>query len=302
MQENTETLPLTAANNAHTSWWERGQWLLARYVAWSATTNWRVTAEWSTVRPVLVRYTAHLSIILLTVIVIFSARVRLPQATASSARPFSTTSTTSETTGQASFVRQARLSPATPAASAALALPDDGTITRLAVPQTTIPERSRADVLTYTVKSGDTVFGIAEKFGLTPHTIYWANSETLEDNPHRLSVDMVLNILPTDGVYHTVASWETAAGLADEYGIEPEALYNEWNNLKEGQPLTPGMHLVIPGGEREFVVWQLPRTVVSSGNAATNQGRAGVCGSGQSSVTFQTLPGASGLVASPMRK
>ncbi len=289
MQENIETLPLKAANNPLTTWWERGQWLLARCVAWSATTNWRVTAEWSAVRPVLVRYTAHLSIILLTVVAIFSARVRLPRA-AASVEPFSSTSTTGDTTGQASFVRQARLIPATPtlqpevqsqAASAALALPDDGTITRLAVPQTTIPERPRAGVITYTVQSGDTVFGISEEFGLTPYTIYWANSETLEDNPHRLSVDMVLNILPTDGVYHSVASGETAAGLADEYGIEPGALYNEWNQLEEGQPLIAGTYLVIPGGEREFVVWQLPRAVASSGNAANNQGRAGVCASGQ---------------------
>jgi murein DD-endopeptidase MepM/ murein hydrolase activator NlpD len=169
------------------------------------------------------------------------------------------------------------LSQATPTANLAPDLPDDGTITRLALPQTTIPERSRNQVMTYTVQSGDTVFGIAEAFKLTPYTIYWANSETLEDNPHRLGVGMVLNILPVDGVYHVVADGETAAGLADEYGVELEALYNEWNELEQDQPLVAGMRLVIPGGEREFVVWQLPRAVASSGGPSSNRGRPGMC-------------------------
>ena len=225
-----------------------------------------MTAEWRAVRPMLVRYTAHVSILLLSVVAVFLARARFPQAAAPVDAP--------PTAPQASSVRQARLSPAT---HAALALPDDGTITRQALPQTTIPERSRIGVLTYTVQSGDTVFGIAETFGLTPYTIYWANSETLEDNPHRLGVDMVLNILPTNGVYHVAAAGETVAGLAGEYSVEPEALYNEWNELEQGQPLVAGMRLVIPGGEREFIAWQLPRTVASTGTSANNRGRSGVC-------------------------
>jgi murein DD-endopeptidase MepM/ murein hydrolase activator NlpD len=165
----------------------------------------------------------------------------------------------------------------TPTSNLAPDPPDDGTVTRLALPYTLIPERPRSTVVTYTVQSGDTVFGIAEKFGLTPFTIYWANSETLEDNPHRLSVAMVLNVLPVDGVYHTVSAGETVGSLAEEYGVEAEALYNEWNDLQEGQALTAGMHLVIPGGAREFIAWQLPKTVASDGGAASNQGRPGMC-------------------------
>jgi murein DD-endopeptidase MepM/ murein hydrolase activator NlpD len=147
----------------------------------------------------------------------------------------------------------------------------------MAVPFTSIPERPRSTVLTYTVESGDTVFGIAEKFGLTPYTIYWANSETLEDNPHRLSVGMVLNILPVDGVYHTVAAGETVAGLAQEYGVKLDTVYNEWNHLEQGQPLAAGAKLVIPGGTRDFIVWQLPKTVATNGGAAINRGRPGMC-------------------------
>jgi murein DD-endopeptidase MepM/ murein hydrolase activator NlpD len=276
MEESTETLPIDASNEPQPSRWERGQWLLARCVAWGATTNWRITVEWSAVRPVLVRYTAHLSILLLAIAAMFITQVRFPQA-AASGEP-SPTHVKLDSTFQGPFIRQARLSQATPTSSdPVFGRPDDGTITRLALPQTNIPERPRNQVMTYTVQAGDTVFGIAEAFKLTPYTIYWANSETLEDNPHRLSVGMVLNILPVDGVYHVVTEGETAAGLADEYGVALGALYNEWNELEQDQPLAAGMRLVVPGGEREFVVWQLPRAVASNGGPASNGGRAGMC-------------------------
>jgi len=274
MTENTETLTLNAADGPRTPWWKRGQWLLARSVAWGATTSWRMTTDWQVLRPVLMRYTAHLVILLLATIALFAAGVKLPQAAAVIESPFTRLESNSSDT--VSTLRS-RSSAKTPVASPVFTQPDDGTIAHLALPQTTIPERTRAEVITYTVQSGDTVFGIAEMYGLTPYTIYWANSETLEDNPHRLSVGMVLNILPVEGVYHVVSAGETVEGLAEKYSVDPEALYNEWNGLEQGQSLTAGMRLTIPGGQREFVVWQLPRTVASAGAGAVNQGRAGMC-------------------------
>jgi murein DD-endopeptidase MepM/ murein hydrolase activator NlpD len=284
MVESTETLPIDAVDRPRLPLWERAQWLLARGVAWSATTSWRMMVEWRTVRPALMRYTAHLAILFLAAAALFIAGVKFPQAAA----PIKPPSILAETgtSLRALSVRQAKLIQATPTASRVFTPPDDGTITRLALPQTTIPERSRVQVITYTVQPGDTVFGIAEAFGLTPHTIYWANSETLEDNPHRLGIGMVLNILPVDGIYHTVSAEETVADLAEKYSVEPEALYNEWNDLEEGQPLPPGMRLVIPGGKREFIAWQLPKTVASTGGSVRNQGRAGMC-----TGSYSGLPG-----------
>jgi murein DD-endopeptidase MepM/ murein hydrolase activator NlpD len=286
MVESTETLPINVANEPRSPLWEQGQWFLARIVAWGATTSWRMTAEWQVVRPVLMRYTAHLAIILLAMVALFVAGVKFPQAATASEPPPTIIETDLSSQPQVSSVRQASLNPVIPATSPVFSPPDDGTITRLALPQTYVPDRNRRQVFTYTVEAGDTVFGIAEKFGLTPYTIYWANSETLEDNPHRLNVGMVLNILPVDGVYHTVSGGETIADVAEKYSVEPEALYNEWNNLKPGQPLTAGISLVIPGGEREFVVWQLPRAVASAGAGAVHEGRAGLC-----TGSYSGLPG-----------
>lgn len=281
MDENAEIFSVDAADVPRRSLWEHGRRLLARAVAWSATTNWRMATERHVVRPALIRYTGHLAILLLAVAALFIASIRFPQAAAPAELSF--TRTEADASVRTLAFHQAQVTPTT---NAVLGSPDDGTITRLALPHTTIPDRPRSTMMTYTVQAGDTVFGIAEKFGLTPYTIYWANADTLEDNPHRLAVAMVLNILPIDGIYHTVAADETVASLAEQYDIEPEALYNEWNDLEEGQTLTAGINLVIPGGKREFIAWQLPKTVASDGGSAVNQGRPGMCVG-----SFSGLPG-----------
>ncbi len=222
---------------------------------------WRASVDWQTRRPALSRATAHLSLALLALAVVAIASLEPPaQALGGPALvtlPPPTLTATAEETARSSWKPSAPLA-----------------ISRLALPHTTIPQRPRSSVITYTVRPGDTVFGIAEMFGLTPHTIYWANTEALQDNPHLLWPDMVLNILPVNGVYHTVEEGETLASIAEEYGVDISRLYNEWNAIGPGQPLEAGMQLVIPGGTREFIVWQLPTYSDLRGSAAYD---AGVC-------------------------
>src|SRR3990172_5991946 len=61
-----------------------------------------------------------------------------------------------------------------------------GGIPRQASPLTIIPTRPRPEVVRYVVQSGDTLFGIADRFGLRPETLLWGNYEVLQDNPHSL--------------------------------------------------------------------------------------------------------------------
>ncbi|MDD2921629.1 MAG: LysM domain-containing protein, partial [Anaerolineales bacterium] len=55
---------------------------------------------------------------------------------------------------------------------------------RAAQIHTNIPSRPRQEIVKYVVQDGDTVFGIAEKFGLEPQTILWGNFDILYDDPH----------------------------------------------------------------------------------------------------------------------
>src|SRR5690242_11496080 len=57
-------------------------------------------------------------------------------------------------------------------------------LNRSIVPFTIIPDRPRKVVDSYTIKAGDTLFGIAGAFGLKPETIFWSNKGTLNDNVH----------------------------------------------------------------------------------------------------------------------
>ena len=55
----------------------------------------------------------------------------------------------------------------------ALDIPIISGISRAAQLHTNVPSRPRQEISKYTVQDGDTVFGIAEKFGLEPQTILW---------------------------------------------------------------------------------------------------------------------------------
>jgi murein DD-endopeptidase MepM/ murein hydrolase activator NlpD len=139
-------------------------------------------------------------------------------------------------------------------------------VPRLTLMQTNISFRPRIEVITYEVQRGDTVFGIAEKFGLRPQTILWGNYATLADNPHFLREGQDLNILPVDGTYHRYSAGEGLSAIAEAYNVTVEDIINypgnrivhetlgDWENPN----LEPGRWLIIPGGTRAFASWSAP--------------------------------------------
>jgi murein DD-endopeptidase MepM/ murein hydrolase activator NlpD len=160
-----------------------------------------------------------------------------------------------------------------------------GGIPRLAQVHTTIPSRPRQDVIKYTVVEGDTIFGIAEKFGLKPETILWGNYYILLDDPHALQPGQELNILPVDGTYHQWQQGEGLNGIATYYGVKPEDIINyPANNLDPAAigdfanpNITPGTWLVIPGGHREFISWSAPLGVTRENPASARVLGPGAC-------------------------
>jgi hypothetical protein len=140
-------------------------------------------------------------------------------------------------------------------------------ISRLALIHTTIPSRPRTEIITYTVQTDDTIFGIAEMFGIKPETILWGNYYTLTDDPHNLLPGVVLNIMPMDGTYHRWSEGEGLNGVAHGYDVAPEVIVNWPGNHLD--PVTlgdyshpsiePGTMLFVPGGHRDFVTWSAPR-------------------------------------------
>jgi murein DD-endopeptidase MepM/ murein hydrolase activator NlpD len=142
---------------------------------------------------------------------------------------------------------------------------------------TIIPNRARQEVVEYTVVLGDSVFGIAQKYGLKPETILWSNYDLLKDNPHALSPGMVLNIPPTDGVYYQWQEGDSLDSVAARFEVNPKTVLN-WpgNRLDLTDPdLKTEDWVMLPGGQREFQQWIIP--TIPRGAAGVS---SGVYGSG----------------------
>lgn len=160
-----------------------------------------------------------------------------------------------------------------------------GGVPRLAQVHTTIPSRPREEVVKYRVLKGDTIFGIAEKFGLEPQTILWGNYYTLLDNPHSLQPDQELNILPVNGTYHEWQDGEGLNGVADYYGVTPDDIINYPPNHLDSKTIgdyahpniKPGTWLIVPNGQRQFISWSAPLGVTRENPASARVLGPGVC-------------------------
>ena len=162
--------------------------------------------------------------------------------------------------------------------------PPDG-IPRFIDGHTSLPIKPRLVIEKYTAAKGDTIFAIASKFNLKPQTILWGNYDILADNPNYLKPGQVLTILPVDGVYHKWSAGEGLNGVAKFYGVTPDSIVdfpgNDLNRAAIGDfanpTIEPGKMLIIPGGQREFVVWSAPRITRSDPAVARIYG-PGACG------------------------
>src|SRR5574340_729073 len=169
--------------------------------------------------------------------------------------------------------------------SAPVEEPSSEGIMRLAQLHTTIPSRPRQEIVKYIVQEGDTVFGIADKYGLQPQTILWGNYGTLLDDPHNLKPGQVLLILPVDGTYYEWQSGDGLNGVAKFFGVAPEVIVNYPPNKLDPATLgdyaapniAAGTYLIIPGGERSFVSWSAPLGVTRENPSSAQVLGPGYC-------------------------
>jgi len=151
---------------------------------------------------------------------------------------------------------------------------------------TIIPSRPRMEVDIYTVQTGDTLFGIAEKYGLKPSTLLFGNYETLKDTPHSLRPGQNLSILPVDGTYYEWQGIENLTTVASFFGVDVESIINFPGNHLDpdaigdmGHPnIVAGTWLVAPGGTRAFNSWSAPIGITRSNPASTVVVGLGACG------------------------
>ena len=237
----------------------RHQSLFSRLAAWCTTTVWRACVDWRDKRPLFIRATAHLTILALALVAVGLSSVAIPTPPIAAG---------GSSDGNAVFAPTVDISAqsATPTSNATLVTGtapnrsrNADTISRQAVPHTTFPDRPRAQVITHTVEQDETLWTIAAQYNLAPETVAWSNREAIQDAPWLIQPGLQLFILPVDGIYHTVRQGETVRSIADEYGVDTAALYNQWNGLEEDEPLEEGQLLVVPGAQGEEIAWEPPQ-------------------------------------------
>jgi murein DD-endopeptidase MepM/ murein hydrolase activator NlpD len=120
---------------------------------------------------------------------------------------------------------------------------------------------SRPDrIMTYVVKSGDSLGKIADNFGINVETIKTANS--LKNNVINPGQELV--ILPISGIYYTVKKGDTLGGLAIKHKISASVI-SEYNGL-EDDVLRIGQKIILPGAKTQVIVstTKIPSKVYAS--------------------------------------
>lgn len=124
------------------------------------------------------------------------------------------------------------------AAETAVAATNDNVLTKPQVINTAL--KSRADIQTYVTVAGDTVSGVAAKFGITSDSIRWSNGI----NGDAVAPGTALVIPPVSGVVYTVKSGDTPDSLAAKFHSNRDQIiaYND----AEIAGLQPGEQIIIP--------------------------------------------------------
>ena len=115
---------------------------------------------------------------------------------------------------------------------------------------TEVSDKVRDKVLEYIVQPGDTVSGIADKFGVSEDTIKWENSLKSVD---AIRPGHVIRVLPVTGMRHKVTRGETIYTIAKKYEANPQAIVDfPFNTFKDNEnfSLDVGQELIVPEGKK----------------------------------------------------
>lgn len=129
----------------------------------------------------------------------------------------------------------------------------------------------------YTVRSGDTLSGIAQRNGVSLQSLIAANPQI--SNPNLIYPGQTVH-LPNGSqaaaASHTVQRGDTLSGIAQQYGVSLQSLISANPQISNPNLIYPGQTVQIPGGSNGGGVngpsgpsGPSPSTPVGSGNPAT---------------------------------
>ena len=102
----------------------------------------------------------------------------------------------------------------------------------------------------YKVQAGDTVSGVASRFGIRSTYVTWNNADVT--NANALALGQTLQVPSVEGIIHSVRLGETVSEIAQRYDasaqdiieFRPNGLLGDPNRLREGS------QILVPGGRK----------------------------------------------------
>lgn len=134
--------------------------------------------------------------------------------------------------------------------------PNGPVITGFQDPETKVSEKPRSEIIEIKVQTGDTLSGVAEKFGISIDTIRWANDLKGDS----IKPGQTLKILPVAGVSHIVKSGDSLESVGKIYSAEQQAIVDfPFNDVPDDFKLKVGQLLIVPDGSPPEVKAPKPR-------------------------------------------
>ncbi|MCX6744828.1 MAG: peptidoglycan DD-metalloendopeptidase family protein [Candidatus Parcubacteria bacterium] len=122
---------------------------------------------------------------------------------------------------------------------------DSGALVKPEIPSLEAAMPTRTNIIEYTVKDGDTIGTIAQKFGLSQNTILWENNLTARSY---IQPGQILKILPTNGISYSIVKGDNLGKIAQKFNSESSKII-EFNRLSDESDIQVGQVLIIPEGK-----------------------------------------------------
>ncbi len=99
----------------------------------------------------------------------------------------------------------------------------------------------------YTVQDGDTVDGLAARYGISPSSILWNNLDI--ESADSLVPGQYLRVPMSDGIIYNIGLGDTLGDIADRFGVDVQAIIDfSGNSLKSADSIAEDQVIFIPNG------------------------------------------------------
>lgn len=104
--------------------------------------------------------------------------------------------------------------------------------------------KNRSGITEYEIQEGDTISTIADRFGITTSTLYWANNLTASST---IQPGKTLKIPPASGIIHKVVSGDTLDSIIKKYNGNKEDTI-KYNNIGSDELISVDREILVAAG------------------------------------------------------